>query len=111
MPGMVNTHPHMYQNLTRADGTGRSAVCLAHDAVSDLGGIDDDAIYVSARVAMAELMQSGCTTSSVHLYLLPKNVALDAEIRAAREVGIRFHAARGAMSRGQSQGGLPPDSS
>ncbi|TIW77527.1 MAG: 8-oxoguanine deaminase, partial [Mesorhizobium sp.] len=71
--------------------------------------LDDDAIYVSARVAMAELIHSGCTTSSDHLYILPNNCTLDSTIEAAREIGLRFHAARGAMSRGESQGGLPPD--
>ena len=110
MPGMVNTHHHMYQNLTRVMVQDDELFVWLTTLYPIWAEIDDDAIYVSARVAMAELMQSGCTTSSDHLYILPNNATLDAEIRAAREVGIRFHAARGAMSRGQSQGGLPPDS-
>ena len=109
MPGMVNTHHHMYQNLTRVMVQDDELFVWLTTLYPIWAELDDDAIYVSARVAMAELMQSGCTTSSDHLYVLPNNATLDAEIRAAREVGIRFHAARGAMSRGQSQGGLPPD--
>jgi cytosine/adenosine deaminase-related metal-dependent hydrolase len=109
MPGMVNTHHHMYQNLTRVMVQDDELFVWLTTLYPIWAELDDDAIYVSARVAMAELMQSGCTTSSDHLYILPNNASLDAEIRAAQEVGIRFHAARGAMSRGQSQGGLPPD--
>ena len=96
MPGMVNTHHHMYQNLTRVMVQDDELFVWLTTLYPIWAELDDDAIYVSARVAMAELMQSGCTTSSDHLYILPNNATLDAEIRAAREVGIRFHAARGA---------------
>jgi cytosine/adenosine deaminase-related metal-dependent hydrolase len=109
LPGLVNTHHHMYQSLTR---------CLAQDL--ELFGwlrtlypiwarMNGEAVYVSAKLAMAELMLSGCTTSSDHLYIYPNDVTLDDEIRAAQEVGMRFHAARGSMSLGESKGGLPPD--
>ncbi len=109
LPGLVNTHHHMYQSLTRA---------LAQDA--ELFGwlktlypiwsrLTGEMVYVSAKLAMAELMLSGCTTSSDHLYIYPNDVRLDDEIRAAQEIGIRFHAARGSMSLGESAGGLPPD--
>jgi cytosine/adenosine deaminase-related metal-dependent hydrolase len=110
MPGMVNTHHHMYQNLTRVMVQNDELFVWLTTLYPIWAQLDDEAIYVSARVAMAELMQSGCTTSSDHLYVLPNNCTIDSEIRAAQELGLRFHAARGAMSRGQSQGGLPPDS-
>jgi cytosine/adenosine deaminase-related metal-dependent hydrolase len=110
MPGMVNTHHHMYQNLTRVMVQDDELFTWLTTLYPIWAELDDDAIYVSARVAMAELIQSGCTTSSDHLYVMPNNCRLDSEIRAARETGMRFHAARGAMSRGKSQGGLPPDS-
>ena len=110
MPGMVNTHHHMYQTLTRVMVQDDELFVWLTALYPIWARLDDEAIYVSARVAMAELIQSGCTTSSDHLYVLPNDATIDAEIRAAREIGIRFHAARGAMSRGQSQGGLPPDS-
>lgn len=112
LPGLVNTHHHMYQSLTRA-------VPAAQDA--ELFGwltrlyemwthLTPEMIAVSARTAMAELMLSGCTTTSDHLYLYPNGARLDDTIEAAAELGIRFHAARGSMSVGRSQGGLPPDS-
>jgi cytosine/adenosine deaminase-related metal-dependent hydrolase len=110
MPGMVNTHHHMYQNLTRVMVQDDELLVWLKTLYPIWANLDDDAIRVSARVAMAELIYSGCTTSSDHLYILPNNCTLDATIVAARELGLRFHAARGAMSRGESQGGLPPDS-
>ncbi len=109
MPGLVNTHHHMYQNLTRVMVQDDELFVWLTTLYPIWAELDDEAIYVSARVAMAELIQSGCTTSSDHLYIQPNNVRLDSTITAAQELGLRFHAARGAMSRGQSQGGLPPD--
>ncbi|GJD50197.1 8-oxoguanine deaminase [Methylobacterium crusticola] len=111
LPGLVNTHHHMYQTLTRA-------VPAAQDA--DLFGwlralypiwarLTPEMVGVSTRTAMAELMLSGCTTSSDHLYVFPNGCRLDDAIEAADAIGMRFHAARGAMSVGESQGGLPPD--
>ena len=111
LPGLVNTHHHMFQTLTRA-------VPAAQD--SELFGwlkalypiwarLTPDAIRISALTAMAELMLSGCTTSSDHLYVFPNGCRLDDTIDAAREIGLRFHAMRGAMSLGESRGGLPPD--
>lgn len=111
-PGLVNTHHHMYQSLTRA-------VPAAQDAelFSWLGSLyllwshlTPEMIDVSTRTAMAELMLSGCTTTSDHLYLYPNGARLDDAIAAAAEMGMRFHAARGSMSVGRSKGGLPPDS-
>jgi cytosine/adenosine deaminase-related metal-dependent hydrolase len=110
MPGMVNTHHHMYQNLTRVMVQDDELFVWLRTLYPIWAELDDAAIHVSAKVAMAELIQSGCTTSSDHLYILPNNATLDSTIAAADELGLRFHAARGAMSRGQSQGGLPPDS-
>ncbi|RYE55803.1 MAG: hypothetical protein EOP18_05345 [Rhizobiaceae bacterium] len=109
MPGMVNIHHHMYQNLTRVMVQDEELLVWLKTLYPIWSKLDDEAIGISARVAMAELMVSGCTTSSDHLYILPNNCTLDATIDAASELGLRFHAARGAMSRGQSQGGLPPD--
>jgi len=110
MPGMVNTHHHMYQNLTRCMVQDDELLVWLKTLYPIWAKLDDDAMRVSARVAMLELMQSGCTTSSDHLYILPNNCTLDSTIDVARDLGFRFHAARGAMSRGESQGGLPPDS-
>jgi cytosine/adenosine deaminase-related metal-dependent hydrolase len=109
MPGLVNTHHHMYQNLTRVMAQDDELFTWLTTLYPIWAKLDDNAIHVSAKVGMAELMMSGCTTSSDHLYILPNNTKLDSEIAAAQEMGIRFHAARGAMSRGKSQGGLPPD--
>ena len=112
LPGLVNTHHHMYQSLTRA-------VPAAQDA--ELFGwlktlypiwerLTPEMIRVSTQTAMAELILSGCTTSSDHLYVFPDGCRLDDSIEAAGEIGMRFHATRGSMSVGESQGGLPPDS-
>ena len=109
MPGMVNVHHHMYQTLTRVMVQDDELKVWLQTLYPIWAELDDDAIRISASVAMAELIHSGCTTSSDHLYILPNNCTLDATIVAARQIGLRFHAARGAMSRGESQGGLPPD--
>jgi cytosine/adenosine deaminase-related metal-dependent hydrolase len=109
MPGLVNTHHHMYQNLTRVMVQDDALFVWLKTLYPIWGKLDDDAIRVSARVAMAELIMSGTTTSSDHLYVMPNDARLDTTIEVARELGLRFHAARGAMSRGESKGGLPPD--
>ena len=112
IPGLVNCHHHLYQTLTRSIGTGEGKSLF--DWLKTLypiwGQMDAEAVYVSARLGLAELMLSGATTISDHLYLFPNDARLDDEIRAARELGVRFHPTRGSMSLGQSQGGLPPDS-
>ena len=110
MPGLINTHHHMYQNLTRVMVQDDELLVWLSTLYPIWSRLDDRAIEVSAKVAMAELIMSGCTTSSDHLYVLPNDCTIDAEIRAAQTMGLRFHAARGAMSRGKSKGGLPPDS-
>lgn len=110
MPGLVNTHHHMYQNLTRVMVQDEPLFKWLTTLYPIWEKLDDAAIEISARIAMAELLASGCTTSSDHLYILPNDCTLDTTIRVAQEMGLRFHAARGAMSRGVSKGGLPPDS-
>jgi cytosine/adenosine deaminase-related metal-dependent hydrolase len=111
MPGMVNTHHHMYQSLTRVVPGGQNnelfGWLLALYPI--WAGLKSEAIYVSTKLAAAELILSGCTTSSDHLYIYPNDVRLDDQIRAVQEIGLRFHATRGSMSVGQSKGGLPPD--
>lgn len=111
LPGLVNTHHHLYQTLTRALSAAQNAPLF--DWLRALypiwGELTDEAVYVSTLIGGAELLLSGCTTTSDHLYLFPNDSTLDAEIRAAEQLGIRFHATRGSMSLGQSQGGLPPD--
>ena len=111
MPGMVNTHHHMFQSLTRAIPAAQDASLFGwlKTLYPIWAGITPDMIHVSTQTAMAELMLSGCTTSSDHLYLYPNGSLLDHSVEAAEEIGMRFHAARGAMSVGESQGGLPPD--
>ncbi len=111
IPGMINTHHHMYQTLTRV-----IPACQDSELFNWLktlypiwAGLRAEHIYVSAQLAMAELMLSGCTTSSDHLYIFPNDCRLDDEIQAAQEIGMRFHAMRGSMSLGESKGGLPPD--
>jgi 8-oxoguanine deaminase len=112
LPGLVNTHHHMYQSLTRAIPAAQDAD-LFHwlkTLYPIWARLTPEMIHVSTQTAMAELMMSGCTTSSDHLYIYPNGSRLDDSIAAASEIGMRFHAARGAMSVGQSMGGLPPDS-
>jgi 8-oxoguanine deaminase len=109
MPGLVNTHHHMFQSLTRVVAQDRELFDWLRTLYPIWSRLTGEAIYVSAKLAMAELILSGCTTSSDHLYLYPNGSRLDDEIRAAQEIGIRFHAARGSMSVGEKKGGLPPD--
>lgn len=109
MPGLVNTHHHMYQTLTRVIAQDLELFGWLKSLYPIWSRLTGEAVYVSAKLAMAELMLSGCTTSSDHLYIYPNDVTIDDEIRAAQEIGIRFHAARGSMSLGESKGGLPPD--
>ena len=112
IPGMVNTHHHMYQSLTRAIPQVQNAELFSwlRGLYPLWAGLTPDMIYTSTQLAMAELLMSGCTTSSDHLYIYPNSVTLDDSIEAARAIGMRFVATRGSMSVGQSQGGLPPDS-
>ena len=111
MPGMVNTHHHMYQSLTRAVPATQNAELFGwlRGLYPIWAGLTPEMIQVSTQVAMAELLLSGCTTSSDHLYIYPNGVRLDDSIEAAAQIGMRFTASRGSMSVGQSQGGLPPD--
>lgn len=111
LPGLINTHHHMCQSLTRAVPAAQDAELFDWlTALYELWAyLTPEMIYVSALTAMAELMLSGCTTASDHLYIYPNGARLDDEIRASQEIGIRFHASRGSMSLGQSKGGLPPD--
>ncbi len=112
LPGMVNTHHHFYQTLTRNLPAAQDATLFdwlrTHYPI--WARLTPEAIYVSTKVAIAELMLSGCTTSSDHCYIWPNGARLDDQVQAAGEMGFRFHAARGSMSVGESQGGLPPDS-
>ena len=111
MPGLVNTHHHMYQSLTRAVPAAQDAELFSW--LTNLymlwSHLTPEMIHVSTQTAMAELMLSGCTTTSDHLYLYPNGARLDDSIAAAQQMGMRFHAARGSMSLGRSKGGLPPD--
>jgi 8-oxoguanine deaminase len=110
-PGLVNTHHHMFQSLTRAVPAVQDAELFGwlRGLYPIWAGLTPDMVHVSTQVAMAELLLSGCTTSSDHLYIFPNGCRLDDSIDAARAIGMRFTAARGSMSVGQSQGGLPPD--
>lgn len=111
LPGLVNTHHHMYQSLTRAIPGAQDAELFGwlRRLYPIWAGLTPEMIHVSTLTAMAELILSGCTTSSDHLYLYPNGSRLDDSIEAAATIGMRFHAARGSMSVGESQGGLPPD--
>ena len=114
-PGLINTHHHIYQNLTRSyrpavNGTLFEWLTTLYPRWALL---DEEAAYVSAWIGLAELALGGCTTSTDHLYVHPRDGGdlISAEIRAAQELGFRFHPTRGSMSRSQKDGGLPPDSS
>ena len=114
LPGFVNTHHHLYQTLTRNLPKAQNAklfdwLVYLYDIWKK---VDSNGIYTSAQVGLGELLLTGCTTSSDHLYLFPENNSenfIDTEIEAAKEIGMRFHPTRGSMSRGKSDGGLPPD--
>ena len=111
IPGMVNTHHHMVQSLTRAVPGVQNAELFSwlQGLYPIWAGLTPEMVRVSTQIAMAELLLSGCTTSSDHLYIYPNGVRLDDSIEAARAIGMRFTATRGSMSVGESQGGLPPD--
>ena len=109
LPGLVNTHHHLYQSLTRALVQDADLFTWLTTLYPIWARMNDEAIYISTLTGLAELILSGCTTSSDHLYILPNDCTIDSQIRAATEIGMRFHAARGSMSLGESQGGLPPD--
>ena len=111
-PGLVNTHHHLYQTLTRAVPGGQDALLFGwlKTLYPIWAKFGPDEMFVSAQIGLAELALSGCTLTSDHLYLFPNGSRLDDTIAAAAEVGIRFHSTRGAMSIGESAGGLPPDS-
>lgn len=110
-PGLVNTHHHMYQSLTRAVPAAQDADLFGwlRALYPIWGRYTPEQFVLAAEVAIAELLRSGCTMSSDHQYLFPNGARLDDTIEAARRLGIRFHACRGAMSVGESAGGLPPD--
>ncbi|MEP1328863.1 8-oxoguanine deaminase [Pseudophaeobacter sp.] len=110
-PGLVNTHHHLYQNLTRAVPGAQDALLFGwlqrlYPIWSRFG---PEEMFISAQLGLVELALSGCTLSSDHLYLYPNGARLEDTIHAAAEVGLRFHPTRGAMSIGESKGGLPPD--
>lgn len=111
-PGLVNTHHHLYQTLTKAVPAGQDALLFGwlKTLYPIWARMDPDDMFVSAQIGLAELALSGCTLSSDHLYIFPNGVRLEETIEAAKTVGIRFHPTRGAMSVGVSSGGLPPDS-
>ncbi|MDX8351082.1 8-oxoguanine deaminase [Cognatiyoonia sp. IB215182] len=110
-PGLVNTHHHLYQTLTRAVPGAQDALLFGwlQRLYPIWARFGPEEMFVSAQIGLAELVLSGCTLTSDHLYLYPNGARLDDTIAAAQEIGLRFHATRGAMSIGESDGGLPPD--
>jgi cytosine/adenosine deaminase-related metal-dependent hydrolase len=112
LPGLVNTHHHFYQTLTRVVPAAQDANLFnwLKTLYPIWARMDPEDIRISTQTALAELALSGCTTASDHLYLFPNGSRLDDEIQAAQEMGLRLHASRGSMSLGESKGGLPPDS-
>jgi cytosine/adenosine deaminase-related metal-dependent hydrolase len=111
-PGLINTHHHLWQNLTRARAQDENLFGWLQALYPVWARIDEEAEYAAARAGLAELALSGCTTVFDHHYLFPpgRSGLLEAEIRAARELGVRIVASRGSMDLGESDGGLPPDS-
>jgi cytosine/adenosine deaminase-related metal-dependent hydrolase len=111
-PGLVNTHHHLYQTLTRAWAQQANLFEWLTTLYPVWAGIDEESVYAAARTGLAELALSGCTTVFDHHYVFPRGTSglLEAEIRAARELGVRIVASRGSMDLGESDGGLPPDS-
>lgn len=113
-PGLINTHHHMYQTLTRNIAQVQDVELFAwlEYLYPIWSKLTPEAVYISTQLAQAELLKTGCTTSSDHLYVFPRESAslVEEQIRAAQKIGQRFHAARGSMSRSQKDGGLPPDS-
>src|SRR6266545_594184 len=111
-PGLVNTHHHLYQTLTRARAQQAGLFAWLRELYPVWAGIDAEAEYAAARTGLAELALSGCTTVFDHHYIFPqgRNGLVEAEIQAARELGVRLVASRGSMDLGESEGGLPPDS-
>jgi 8-oxoguanine deaminase len=111
LPGLINTHHHFYQTLTRnlpqAQDAGLFDWLVAHYPI--WARLTPEAVRVSTATAIAELLLSGCTTAADHGYVWPNGTRVDDQIAVAREMGLRFHASRGSMSRGRSHGGLPPD--
>ncbi|WP_036476990.1 8-oxoguanine deaminase [Myxosarcina sp. GI1] len=111
LPGLVNTHHHFFQTLTRVTPAGQNGDLFqwltAHYSLWHK--LTAAGMYYSSQMAAAELILSGCTTASDHHYLFPNDCVLDEQIRAVAEIGLRFHSSRGSMSVGESQGGLPPD--
>jgi 8-oxoguanine deaminase len=112
LPGLVNTHHHFYQTLTRVLRPAQDAELFGwlRTLYPVWARLTPEMVAVATQLALAELMLSGCTTTSDHLYLFPNGCRLDDSVQAAADIGLRFHAARGAMSVGTSAGGLPPDS-
>ena len=110
-PGLVNTHHHLYQTMTRAVPGAQDAALFGwlQTLYPIWAAMRPDDFFTSAQVGMVELLLSGCTTTADHLYLYPNGARLEDTIHAAQEVGMRFHPTRGAMSIGESDGGLPPD--
>jgi cytosine/adenosine deaminase-related metal-dependent hydrolase len=111
-PGLVNTHHHLYQTLTRARAQQADLFTWLSTLYSTWARIDDEMVYAAARAGIAELALSGCTTVFDHHYVFPRGTSglIEAELRAAEELGVRLVASRGSMDLGVSEGGLPPDS-
>lgn len=112
LPGLINTHHHFYQTLTRVIPAAQDVDLFQwlKTLYPIWAGLTPEDIRISTQLAMAELALSGCTTASDHLYIFPNGCRLDNQIEAAQQMGMRLHASRGSMSLGESKGGLPPDS-